>query len=96
MDKKRIVLFLSAWGLRTYLLRLRVEPESAEARGKLSRRFGCRDVGRGDESGDRLRNINSSSGSCRSKTAVSRPIEFEAWSLKQRGDRVVREKKKER
>lgn len=96
MGKKRIVLFLSAWGLRSYLLRLRVDPKSVEARGKIWRPYDCRDVGTGNESGDRLRNINRSSGRCRSETAASRAIEFEAWSLKQRGERVARERKKER
>lgn len=104
MNRKRIVLFLSAWGLHSYLLRLRAEPKSMDVRGKIRRRFDCRDVGkvgrggRGSESGIRLSNTSSSSGgSCRSEmAAAARPIDFEAWSLKQREERVAREKKKER
>eukprot|EP00904_Undaria_pinnatifida_P005521 jgi/Undpi1/2099/HiC_scaffold_12.g05485.m1 len=89
-------LALPAWELRTYLLRLRVEPKSQATRDQRRDRFlfltgrGGREDGAGERWGEEARAVADDD------DGPLRPADFATWGKRVRGERIEREKERKR
>ena len=89
-------LALPAWELRTYLLRLRVEPKSQATRDQRRNRFlfltgrGGREDGAGERWGEEARAVADDD------DGPLRPADFATWGKRVRGERIEREKERKR